>query len=172
MAKPLSFKDFIAVDYTQSGDEVLAYQAHKRRRGRIGEACWQGYTQKGMKPKGGRMVPNCVPESEKSEALSFSGRRALARAMKRRKSALKIAKKRALQKTATQDVLLKRAKKQARNDMFAKLAKGKSRGELTPSRRSEIEKKVKKFDKRIAVMTRKLLPKLRKDDKARRNPSE
>jgi hypothetical protein len=24
-------------------------------------SCWQGYTQKGMKKKNGRMVPNCVP---------------------------------------------------------------------------------------------------------------
>jgi len=24
-------------------------------------SCWQGYVQKGMKEKGGRMVPNCVP---------------------------------------------------------------------------------------------------------------
>jgi len=23
--------------------------------------CWDGYVQKGMKSKGGRMVPNCVP---------------------------------------------------------------------------------------------------------------
>ena len=28
------------------------------------EACWQGYEQKGMKKKGDRMVPNCVPISE------------------------------------------------------------------------------------------------------------
>lgn len=25
------------------------------------KACWEGYTQRGMKDKGGRMVPNCVP---------------------------------------------------------------------------------------------------------------
>jgi hypothetical protein len=25
------------------------------------KACWSGYTQEGMKEKGGRMVPNCVP---------------------------------------------------------------------------------------------------------------
>jgi hypothetical protein len=24
-------------------------------------ACWDGYVQKGMKKKNGRMVPNCVP---------------------------------------------------------------------------------------------------------------
>ena len=28
------------------------------------EACWDGYTAKGMKKKGNRMVPNCVPVSE------------------------------------------------------------------------------------------------------------
>ena len=28
------------------------------------ESCWSGYRQDGMKRKGGRMVPNCVPVSE------------------------------------------------------------------------------------------------------------
>lgn len=30
----------------------------------LNEACWEGYTQKGMKEKGGKMVPNCVPINE------------------------------------------------------------------------------------------------------------
>jgi len=30
------------------------------------EACWDGYKQIGMKKKGKRMVPNCVPESTKT----------------------------------------------------------------------------------------------------------
>jgi RNA polymerase sigma factor (sigma-70 family) len=30
------------------------------------EACWQGYRQQGMKNKGGRQVPNCVPVSEEN----------------------------------------------------------------------------------------------------------
>ena len=33
------------------------------------KACWTGYVQQGMKDKGGRMVPNCVPV-EKMEDLS------------------------------------------------------------------------------------------------------
>jgi hypothetical protein len=28
------------------------------------ESCWKGYRQQGMKKKGDRMVPNCVPVSE------------------------------------------------------------------------------------------------------------
>ena len=35
----------------------------------VQKACWTGYTQRGMKEKDGRMVPNCVPV-EKAEDLS------------------------------------------------------------------------------------------------------
>ena len=30
----------------------------------IGEACWDGYTKVGMKNKGGKQVPNCVPDKD------------------------------------------------------------------------------------------------------------
>ena len=30
----------------------------------ISEACWKGYRQLGMKKKGGRQVPNCVPKTD------------------------------------------------------------------------------------------------------------
>lgn len=34
------------------------------------DPCWEGYTQRGMKPgKGGRMVPNCVPVSKADSAI-------------------------------------------------------------------------------------------------------
>ena len=29
--------------------------------------CWEGYVQVGMKKKNGKMVPNCVPESESTK---------------------------------------------------------------------------------------------------------
>jgi len=31
------------------------------------EECWSGYTQRGMKKKGGKMVPNCVPVNEEDK---------------------------------------------------------------------------------------------------------
>ena len=31
------------------------------------EACWKSHKQVGMKKKGGRMVPNCVPKNEETE---------------------------------------------------------------------------------------------------------
>jgi hypothetical protein len=33
----------------------------------IDERCWAGYTARGLKKKGNRMVPNCVPVSESDE---------------------------------------------------------------------------------------------------------
>ena len=35
------------------------------------EACWDGYTQKGMKKKGKRTVPNCVPEKKDEEENDY-----------------------------------------------------------------------------------------------------
>ena len=29
--------------------------------GKLAKACWKGYKAVGMKKKGGKMVPNCVP---------------------------------------------------------------------------------------------------------------
>ncbi len=34
----------------------------------VTKACWTGYVQRGMKEKGGRMVPNCVPVKKAMEA--------------------------------------------------------------------------------------------------------
>jgi hypothetical protein len=31
------------------------------------EACWKNYEQKGMKKKGKKMVPNCVPKKRKKK---------------------------------------------------------------------------------------------------------
>ena len=42
----------------------------------LNEACWKGYKQIGMKKKGGRMVPNCVPESVITEKdLKYKGKK-------------------------------------------------------------------------------------------------
>ena len=38
------------------------------------EACWDGYKQIGMKKKGGKKVPNCVPE-ESIEEAEYKGRK-------------------------------------------------------------------------------------------------
>ena len=39
------------------------------------DACWQGYEQVGMKRKGKRMVPNCVPAKKKAQADTEDGKK-------------------------------------------------------------------------------------------------
>ncbi len=143
MAKPLSFKDFLTVDYSGGYDEYIAYQMKKRKR-----------------------LPQ-TEETDQIEALSMQGRRALARAMKRNKAKIKMGRKRASQKTATQDKIVSRAQRQARNLLFKKITKGMSRSELSPARRKEIEKKVAKMSGKVAAMSRKLIPQVRQADRKR-----
>ena len=38
---------------------------HSKKKGKgLKSACWSGYEAIGMKKKGGRMVPNCVPKKK------------------------------------------------------------------------------------------------------------
>jgi len=41
----------------------------KEPTGDLKDACWKGYTAVGLKKKGGRMVPNCVPKNEEVENI-------------------------------------------------------------------------------------------------------
>ena len=82
---------------------------------------------------------------------------------------MKMARKRSMQKSATKDTLMKRATKQARNQLFKKFSKDASRGDLTPQRRGEIEKRVGKMKTRVSAIARKLLPSVRQTDKDRKS---
>ena len=44
-------------------DPCITY-GKKNKKKEMNEKCWDGYTQKGLKKKGNRMVPNCVPISK------------------------------------------------------------------------------------------------------------
>lgn len=142
MAKPLSFKDFLAVDYTPGMPDQISYNAMKRKRGRIGE-------------------------DTTDEALSFASRRALARAMIKNKAKIKMGRRRAMQKTATQDVIMKRARKAARDVLFQKFAK-KDRSEMTPSRRASIEDRINKMKGKVDKIARKMIPQIRKRERDRK----
>lgn len=141
MAKPLKFKDFINVDYTQTGDDYLAYQAQKRHRG------------------------------VKGEALSMASRRKLARSLKRNKAKIARGRKKAARRIASKEVLMKRARKQARKQIAQKFTKDTPKDELTFARKKEIEKRLDKMKPRIDRMAKKLLPVVRKKELARKRSS-
>jgi len=145
----VGFKDFLTVDYTQTGDGQLARNAKKRKMdtptGNTGEA---------VEPT--------------DEALTMQQRRARARQMKKYQSRLKVGRKKAAAKIANQAVLKRRAQKAARNAIAKKITKGIPKAELTPARKQEIEKRLDKMQPRINRVAKKLLPQLRKAELARK----
>jgi thiamine kinase-like enzyme len=145
MPKKLGFKDFIAVDYTQTGDDQLAYNSKKRKRD-SGETTTEG------------------PD----EALTTQQRLKKARQMKKLAPKIALGRKRAARKMANMETLKKRAKKQARNMIAKKLTKGVSKGDLNMARRMEIEKRLEKMKPKIDKLAKKLLPKVRKAELARK----
>jgi len=144
MAKPLSFKDFMVVDYRPGEDELINYRAKKRRNGAMHEE-----------------------QKETSEELSIQGRRKLARSMKRRKTRLKMARKRAQKRLATKAVLSKRARRGARSTFADKLAgKGMKKSEVSVAKKKQIEKRLKQggWQQRIKILQRRLMPQKRRQE--------
>ena len=138
---PMSFKQFVNVDYTDTGDGQLAYNAKKRKM-----------------------------SIDTSEALDAGQRRKLAMRMKRNKARIAIARKRAERKTANMDTLKKRARRQARTQFAKKFTKGIPKSDLTVARKKEIEKRLDKpaVKNRIDRVARKLIKTVRKQEMERK----
>ena len=147
--KAMGFKDFTVANPSMTGDEYLAYQAQKRRRGHFdtyGESVEQV-----------------------DEVLSLQQRRKVGQRMKRMSRRIQVAKKRALKKAASPDVLQKRARKQAKSQMIKKWTSGKGKGDLSVGRRAELEKRLKKAGGKVDRNAKRLVPQLRKLDRERRS---
>lgn len=145
MAKKLDFKDFLTVDYTQTGDPQLAKNAKKRK-----QDIPTGNTGESVEPA--------------DEALSMAARRKKAITMKKIQARLKVGRKKASMKVADKGRLEKRARKAARNAIAKKLTKGVSKVELTPARKAEIEKRLDKMQGKVSRLAKKMLPKIRKSE--------
>jgi hypothetical protein len=111
-------------------------------------------------------------EEEVDEALSLAARRQRSRKMKLKQRQIQFGRKRAMARAATPEKLKKRAEKAARNAVFRKLSKGKTRSDVPPQRRAEIEKRMAKMGSRINRLAVKLLPQVRKIDKERRKAKQ
>lgn len=143
----LSFKDLLANPDAYAGyDDQLKYRKQKNKR--------MGYEQ--------------VEPTE--EELSISGRRKLARGMKRRKSMLKRARKRAMKRMATKDVLQKRARRSARASAAKTITKGKAKGSLSVAMKKSVEKRLSQagWQQRIKVLNKRLMPQKRRDEISRK----
>ena len=131
----LDFKDFIAVDYTQTGDPQLAKNA-KKRKGSV----------------------------HYDEELNPAQRRKAARRLQRIRKRVQRGAERARKRMASPAVIDKRAKKAARTFLFKKLTKGISKSDMTLQRRQSIEKRLDspQMKRKAAQLARKLKPQVRK----------
>lgn len=155
MSKPLSFKDFVVVDYVPGTGEYINYQAHKRHKqqGAGSNAEYASYQ----------------PEGEKiEEALTHAQRIKRRVQMKKMKARIKLGRIRAMRRTPTMDVIKKRAKKKARLMILKRLTRGKSKSELGFAQRQAYEKKLDKMGARIDRIARRLVPDVRKADRERK----
>mgnify|MGYP001417568723 FL=1 len=105
-----------------------------------------------------------------SEVLDVAQRRKLAMRMKKNKARIAMARKRSERKTASMDVLKKRARKQARNAVVSKITKGQDKGEMSFSRKKDIEKRLEKpaMQAKIDRNARKLIKVVRKKEMERK----
>lgn len=152
LPKNLSFKDFVVIDYLPGTGEYINYQAHKRH--------------KDTHSVGGPMGESVDVETE---ALSHSQRIKMGQRMKRMAKRIAIARKRALKRTPTADVVKKRATKSARKMMLKKMTKGMEKGELSFARRADLEKRLDRMGPRIQRIAKKLAPEIRKRDRDRKS---
>ena len=145
MAKPLSFKDMMNVEYRPGEDELTNYRAQRKKRKYNGN------------------------EEIETEALSMRQRRMRSLQLKRMKNRIKIGRERAKRRMATKDTLLRRTMKQARNQMFKKLAK-RDKGAMGYVEREKIEKRMSSpaIKKRIEVLAKRMYKDVRKKEVARK----
>lgn len=149
LPKNLSFRDFVVVDYMPGMGQYINYQAHKRHNDT-------------------HSVGGPVGESVETEALSHSQRIKAGQRMKRMSKRITLARKRALKRTPTSDVVKKRAMKSARKMMLTKMTKGMDKGELSYARRADLEKRLSRMGPRIQRIAKKLAPEIRKRDRDRK----
>lgn len=154
--KKLDFKDFMVVDYLPGTGDYISYQAHKRHshQGAGTDAEYASY-----QPEGDQL----------DEVMSRQARLKASQRMKRMSKRIQMAKKRALKRAPTMDVIQKRAQKQARDTMYKKWSKGVPKSELSIGRRAELEKRLKKAKPKVDRLAKKLVPTIRTQDRERRS---
>ena len=106
-------------------------------------------------------------EAEANEVASMATRMKMKAAMRKNKAKIALGRKKAAKKLASPEQLKQRAVKQAKNILIKKMLKDKSKGDLGMSGRKEIEKKLAKKKGAIAKIAKKLLPLVKKKDRAK-----
>jgi hypothetical protein len=109
-------------------------------------------------------------EKEVDEALTVTQRLARKRMFKRLQPRIKLGRERAKRRIASKEKLEKRARKAARAAILKKITKDIPKSELTYARRQELEKRLDTpaMKKRIGTIARRLFPKIRQAELAKK----
>jgi hypothetical protein len=143
-----SFKDLVvASDPRMGDDEWLEYMRQKRKKS--------------------AEEPIDEEEVKALEALDMKARRKLAQAMRKNKAKIKRAKEIASKKKASKDKLEKRAQKQAIEIVKKKIAQGKDIKKMSFAARQQLDDKVKKKQGLVKKLAKRLLKKVKADEKER-----
>ena len=106
---------------------------------------------------------------ELDEVLDRMQRRAIGIRMRKNRFKMKRGREKAARRTATMEVLKKRARKQAIKDLKNRFAKTKRYADMSSGEKIVIDKRVSKFSKqRLDAMARKLLPKMKVKERDRK----
>ena len=107
--------------------------------------------------------------AELDEALNRQQRRKRAIAMKKARFKIKRGREKAMKRTASMEVLKKRARKQAINKLKDKFAKNRRYAELSSAEKEVVDRRIEKINKkRLEQMARKLLPSVKQAERERR----
>ena len=99
---------------------------------------------------------------EVTEALTPLGRIKRRQAARRNKQRLKVARARAMRKSATPDKIRMRATRGARGMMYKRLLRGRDKSSLPPAEKSRLEKMIQRFQPLIARIAVRMVPQMRK----------
>ena len=102
-----------------------------------------------------------------SEAMSLQHSMKMKAAFRKNKAKIALGKKKAERKLATPEKLQKRAERHARDLLVKKILKDKDKSDLSYAGREGIEKKLKNKKAAIKKIARKLLPQIKKADRAK-----
>jgi hypothetical protein len=102
-----------------------------------------------------------------SEAMSLAHRMKMKASFRKNKAKIALGKKKAAKKLASPEKLKSRANKAAREFLIKKMLKGKSKSDLSFAARSGIEKKLANKKGMISKIAKKLLPSIKKKDRAK-----
>lgn len=105
-----------------------------------------------------------------AEALTVQQRIQRGRMMKKIKHKIALGRKKAARRMASKDTLEKRSLRQARLNIFKKLTKGIDKGELSFSRRQELEKRMGSptMKRKIAMIAKRTFKDVRKKEVERK----